>query len=58
VQEGFLTPGEAELIKAEADRFEQEIAESGPWWDPAWKDWTPDPTWPELAFPEGWATVR
>lgn len=58
VQEGFLSPAEAGLIRAEADRFEQEIAESGPWWDPAWKHWEPDPSWPAPELPEGWASAR
>lgn len=56
VEEGFFSSEEAELIKAEADRFEEEIAAKGPWWDLAWKDWTPDPDWAKPTLPKDWAT--
>jgi hypothetical protein len=54
VHEGRFTAAEAAAIRAEASRLEAELASDGPWWDPAWASWTPDPSWSPPRLPTGW----
>jgi hypothetical protein len=54
VAKGRFSAEEAAAIRAEGGRLEAELAADGPWWDPAWADWAPDPGWPRPELPPGW----
>jgi hypothetical protein len=45
VERGRFTPVEVETIRAEAARVGEALDRGERWWDEAWADWEPDPSW-------------
>jgi len=52
---GLITPDEARVVREQGERV-IELIDSDPWWL-AWKDWSPDPSWPIPSLPDGWDAV-
>jgi hypothetical protein len=57
VSEGRFDAAEAERIRADATAFLAEVERVGPWWDPAWSEWTPPPNFAPPQLPAGWEHV-
>jgi hypothetical protein len=57
VAEGRFDVQEAERVRADAVAFQAEYARHGPWWDPAWADWTPPRDLEIPSLPPGWELV-
>ena len=45
VERGRFTPAEVAAIRAEAARIGEALDRGERWWDEAWADWQPDPSW-------------
>jgi Protein of unknown function (DUF402) len=43
VEEGRLTPAQADAVRAEGARVAADLHAGSRWWDPAWASWRPDP---------------
>lgn len=54
VSQGRLTASEAAAIHAEGVRLHAQLRASGRWWDDAWANWTPDPTWDVPTLRDDW----
>ncbi|WP_125777515.1 DUF402 domain-containing protein [Antribacter gilvus] len=50
-------PGRSAEIQAEGDRIAGLLDAGKRWWDEAWADWTPDPSWTARELPADWATT-
>lgn len=55
---GLLTGPEHEAFRRDSERVERWLADGdGPFTDPAWRSWRPDPRWAPLELPDGWRDV-
>jgi predicted RNA-binding protein associated with RNAse of E/G family len=57
VERGLLTAGEAEGVRAEAERVLQRAQARRSPFDGRWDGWRPDPAWPVPGFPPHWDRV-
>jgi hypothetical protein len=51
IHDGRYTRAQVEATLAEGERVAAELDAGRRWWDEAWAEWTPDPSWPTPAFP-------
>lgn len=54
VEEGRFSPDLARWIIALGEELVAEVDAGRWWWDRAWADWAPDPSWTEPRLPVGW----
>ncbi len=57
IARGRWTAEEIAAIRAEGARLGAELDAGRYWWDTAWAEWEPDPSWPAPTLPPGWADV-
>jgi hypothetical protein len=53
VQEGRYTAAQVAATREEGRRIAAELDAGRHWWDAAWAEWEPDPSWPTPTFPNG-----
>ena len=54
---GRFTAAEVAAVRAEGERVAAELDAGRRWWDDAWADWAPDPSWPVPALRTDWAEL-
>lgn len=54
VAEGRFSPGLVDWIAGVGDDLVARLRAGERWWDPAWADWRPEPSWVSPALPAGW----
>jgi hypothetical protein len=50
VREGRFTAEQVAATRREGHRIAAELDAGRRWWDPAWVEWEPDPSWPTPTF--------
>jgi hypothetical protein len=51
VSEGRYSPELVAWIRHYGDTLIQRLETEGPWWDPSWATWEPDPSWLHTVIP-------
>jgi hypothetical protein len=54
---GLLSPGRAAFLRAEGERAIARLRARRRPYDAGWERWRPDPSWPVLPLPPGWAAL-
>jgi hypothetical protein len=54
IERGRWTATQVAEIRAEGARLATRLEAGERWWDEAWAEWTPDPSWPTPPLPDGW----
>jgi predicted RNA-binding protein associated with RNAse of E/G family len=57
VREGRYTADQMAIARAEGARITAELDAGRRWWDEAWAEWAPDPSWPVPVFPDGFLSA-
>ena len=57
VDEGRFSPELVEWVRAFGDELVDRLVADGPWWDPSWAEWQPDPAWVGPRLPESWQSA-
>ena len=54
---GRLSPGEADVVRAEGERVIAALEAGRPPFDEPWGRWRPNPSWPAASLPQGWCDL-
>lgn len=54
VAEGRFTADLVDWIRRTGDDIARDLEAGDHWWDPAWADWQPDPSWRNPRLPDIW----
>jgi hypothetical protein len=58
IAEGRFSPALVDWVVGVGESLAADLDARRPWWDPAWVDWTPDPTWTNPALRPGWELAQ